>query len=85
MLVVTYSEARRTFASILDKAKEDGAVIIRRADGSMFRLIPEPGASSPFNGVATEIRLKRGELKKALDESKDHTIEIHRDIRKIRS
>jgi len=85
MLVVTYSEARRTFASILDKAKEDGAVIIRRADGSMFRLSPEPGASSPFDGVETEIRLKRGELKKALDEGKDYKREKNRANRKPRS
>ncbi len=68
MLVVMYSEARKTFASILDKAREDGAVIIKRADGSMFRLIPERGSASPFEGVATDIRLERGELKSALEE-----------------
>ena len=70
MLVVTYSEARKTFASILDKAREDGAVIIKRADGSMFRLIPERGSASPFEGVSTDIHLKRGELKSALEESR---------------
>jgi hypothetical protein len=70
MLVVTYSEARKTFASILDKAKEDGAVIIKRADGSMFRLSPEQGTASPFEGIVTGIHLEPGELKSALEDSR---------------
>ena len=38
MLVMTYSEARQNFASILDKSKIDGAVLVKRSDGSMFRI-----------------------------------------------
>ncbi len=70
MLVVTYSEARKTFASILDKAKEEGAVIIKRADGSMFRLSPEHSTISPFEGIATDIHLEPGALKSALEDSR---------------
>jgi len=70
LLVVTYSEARKTFASILDKAKADGAVIIKRADGSMFRLSPEQKYASPFEGITTDVHLKPEELHNALEDSR---------------
>ena len=53
MLVMTYSEARQNFASILDKSKIDGAVLVKRSDGSMFRISPEQNNTSPFAGVKT--------------------------------
>lgn len=71
MLVVTYSEARQTLSSVLDRAKSDGAVIIKRADGTSFRVIPEIASSSPFDGVETTIRLKEGVLKETLSLLKD--------------
>lgn len=70
MLVVTYSEARRTFASVLDRAQEDGAVIIRRADGSQFRVVPEEVHESPFDGITTNIRVAPGESLRALAEAR---------------
>ncbi len=36
----TYSEARGNFATVLDEAERDGAVEIRRRDGTVFRLLP---------------------------------------------
>lgn len=71
MLVTTYSEARKTFSYVLDRAKSDGAVLIRRADGSVFRLTPEDGESSPFEGVSTPIRLPVGTLSVILSDLKD--------------
>ena len=41
MLVMTYSDARQNFASVLDKSETDGAVLVKRADGSLFRISPE--------------------------------------------
>ncbi len=70
MLVVTYSEARKTLASILDRVQEEGGVIIKRADGSLFRLVPERNAISPFEGISTNIHLKQGELAAALEASR---------------
>ena len=57
MKVYTYSEARQKFAQVLDEAKESGKVLIRRRDGSVFSLTPEPLARSPFDvaGIQTEI------------------------------
>ncbi len=38
----TYSEARGIFATVLEEAKRDGAVEIRRRDGTVFRILPAP-------------------------------------------
>ena len=70
MLVVTYSEARRTLASVLDRAKTDGSVLIKRADGSVFKLTPVQNNLCPFEGISTDIKLKKGELTKALEEAR---------------
>ncbi len=72
MLVMTYSAARQNLASTLDRAKKDGAVIITRTDGSMFRLIPEKPTTSPFDNIGTTIKLKKGELISALQEAREY-------------
>ena len=41
MLVMTYSDARANFSSLLNRVKTEGAAIIRRADGSSFRITVE--------------------------------------------
>jgi uncharacterized protein (DUF362 family) len=60
MKVYTYSEARQSLASLLEQAKKEGAVRIRRRDGQTFVLKPEVPNGSPFDvegialGVTTE-------------------------------
>ena len=49
MRVYTYSEARQNLASLLDIAKRDGAVAIRRRDGQTFILSPETQGSSSLD------------------------------------
>ena len=52
MLVMTYSDARANLSDLLNHVKTDGAAIIRRADGSAFRItVEEPEQKSPFDGV----------------------------------
>ncbi|MDZ4743682.1 MAG: type II toxin-antitoxin system Phd/YefM family antitoxin [Verrucomicrobiota bacterium] len=57
MKLYTYSDARQQFASVLDTASREGKVLIRKRDGSLFALIPEPKAKSPLDvvGVATDV------------------------------
>lgn len=71
MLVVTYSEARQNFASILDKSKNDGAVLIKRADGSVFRISPEVSESSPFAGIKTLFDIRHEDIMQSLRESRE--------------
>jgi antitoxin (DNA-binding transcriptional repressor) of toxin-antitoxin stability system len=71
MLVVTYSEARQNFASVLDKSKNDGAVLIKRADGSVFRISPEASESSPFAGIKTLFDIRHEDIMQSLRESRE--------------
>jgi hypothetical protein len=71
MLVVTYSEARQNFSSILDKSKNDGAVLVKRADGSVFRISPEVPDSSPFAGIKTLFDLKYDDIMQSLKETRE--------------
>jgi len=58
MKLYTYSDARQQFASVLDTASREGKVLIRKRDGSLFALVPEPTVRSPFDvtGVSTDIK-----------------------------
>ena len=58
MKVYTYSDARQHFASVLDTASREGKVLIRKRDGSLFALVPEPKRQSPFDieGIATDFK-----------------------------
>ena len=54
----SYSEARGNFATVLDEAERDGAVEIRRRDGSVFRILPlRKSKASPLDvkGVMLEV------------------------------
>lgn len=71
MLVVTYSEARQNFSSVLDKSKNDGAVLVKRADGSVFRISPEVSNSSPFAGIKTLFDIKHDDIMQSLRETRE--------------
>jgi hypothetical protein len=45
----TYSEARQNLAALLDRARVEGAVMIRRRDGQSFVLSAERKMGSPLN------------------------------------
>ena len=71
MLVVTYSEARQNFASVLDTSKKDGIVVVKRADGSSFKSTPEIEKKSPFTGIKTLANIKQEEILSALRETRE--------------
>jgi hypothetical protein len=55
--VYTFSEARQKFASLLERARREGGVRVKRRDGQVFVIQPEPSAKSPFDvpGVDTDV------------------------------
>ena len=71
MLVMTYSDARQNFASVLDKAQTEGAVLVKRADGSLFRISPEQKGKSLFEGIKTLFDLQQNDIMQALRESRE--------------
>lgn len=71
MLVMTYSEARQNFASVLDRSASDGAVFVKRVDGSLFRISPEENTKSPFDGIKTLFDLRHSDIMQALKETRE--------------
>lgn len=49
MTIYTFSEARQKFASVLEKARSEGKVLIKRKDGSVFVIQPVSNRGSPLN------------------------------------
>jgi hypothetical protein len=62
MIEYTFSEARQKLASILDKARRDGAVRIRRRDGQVFVLKPERAQKSPLDVSGINLKIGRKEI-----------------------
>lgn len=56
MLVMTYSQARQNLSSLLDSVKKNGMAIIKRSDGSTFKIVTveeKPASVSPFEELAS--------------------------------
>lgn len=49
MRVYTFSEARQNFASVLERARREGEVKIKRRDGQVFLVQPERFSRSPLD------------------------------------
>jgi len=71
MNTYTYSEARQKLALLLDKAKKEGKVLIKRKDGTVFELRPVKTKKSSLNVKGVD-----------LDIDKDEIIDILREVRK---
>lgn len=72
MRVVTYSEARQNFASILEQSKEE-EIIVTRKDGSRYRIsfIDEQEQRSPFDIESSGVNLELNTILSALGESRE--------------
>lgn len=66
----TYSEARQRLASLLEKARREGAVRIRRRDGQVFVLRPEKQTGSPLDVPSLNLRISRDDLLAAVREGR---------------
>jgi len=62
MKVYTYSEARQQLAGLLERARCEGVVRIRRRDGQTFVLQPEKMEHSGFDVVGLDLGLSREEI-----------------------
>ncbi|MCX7016118.1 MAG: type II toxin-antitoxin system Phd/YefM family antitoxin [Candidatus Sumerlaeota bacterium] len=62
MRVFTYSEARQQLATVLEKARREGAVRIRRKDGQVFVLRPDSATRSPLDVPGLDLGLSREEI-----------------------
>lgn len=62
MKVYTYSEARQNFSSVLEQARREGAVRIRRRDGQSFVLTPETVSGSPLDVEGLDLDVTTDEI-----------------------
>lgn len=71
MKVYTYSQARQKLARLLDDARREGQVQIKRRDGQTFVIKPVEDKKSPLDiaGVTTDINLD--ELNESVRESRE--------------
>jgi len=75
MKVYTYSEARQSLASLLEQARKEGAVGIRRKDGQIFVVRPEPSTGSPLDIEGVELGVTTEEVVAFIRESRRRTYE----------
>lgn len=66
----TYSEARQQLATLLEEARREGAVRIRRRDGQVFVLRPEQRTGSPLDVPSLKLRISRDALLTAVREGR---------------
>jgi PHD/YefM family antitoxin component YafN of YafNO toxin-antitoxin module len=58
----TFSEARQRLAWLLDRARKEGAVRIRKRNGQKFILQPEKQLSSPLDVPGLNLNIGREEI-----------------------
>ncbi len=68
MTIYTYSEARQNFASVLDKARKVGEVLVKRKDGTVFIIKPVTKNESPLDVQGVDINLSQNEIVDLLHE-----------------
>jgi hypothetical protein len=62
MIVYTYSEARQNLATLLEQAYKEGEVRIRRKDGQVFVIRPQPRADSPLDVEGIDLEITTDEI-----------------------
>ncbi len=73
MKTFTYTEARQKLAALLDRARREGRVQLRRRDGQLFVLQPVKPEGSPLDVPGVRVRLRRGEVRDWLKESREQS------------
>ena len=67
----SFTEARQNFASILDEAKREGVVCIKKRDGEAFYLKPAVKKGSPLDVEGVDLGLKAVDIVDAVRESRE--------------
>lgn len=81
MNIYTFSEARQALATLLNEARRDGEVRIRRRDGQVFVVQPvAEDDRSPLDVPGIDTGLARGELAEILRESRRSTARMVRHV-----
>jgi antitoxin Phd len=85
MKIYTYSEARQRLAALLDQARREGEVQIRRRDGQLFVVQPAGRGGSPLDIPGISTRVTTEELVDFVRESRRSTERLLRSSPNARS
>lgn len=75
MTSYTYSEARQNFAEVLDRAKEEGGVLITRRDGTVFEIHPVPKTEFPLDVEGIDLDLTAEEIVDIIRETREKKVD----------
>jgi len=67
----SFTEARQHFASILDEAKREGSVCIKKRDGDAFYIKPVVPKKSPLDVEGVDLDISSSEIVDIVRESRD--------------
>lgn len=67
----SFTEARQHFASVLDEAKKEGIVCIKKRDGESFYIKPATPKKSPLDVKGTNLGITTTEILDAIRESRE--------------
>lgn len=70
MIEYTYSEARQKLASLLEQAAKEGEVRIRRKDGQIFVIRPQPRRDSPLDVAGIDLDITTSEILEFIEEGR---------------
>jgi antitoxin Phd len=70
MNVYTFSEARQKLAAVLEEAQRNGAVRIKRRDGSEFEIAPVRAKASPLDVEGVDLGLSAEEIVSAIRQTR---------------
>lgn len=69
----SFTEARQHFASILDEAKKDGAVCIKKRNGEIFTIKPAQQKQSPLEVEGVDLGINSSEIVDAIRKGRERS------------
>jgi antitoxin Phd len=66
-----YSKARQSLATLLEQAAKEGEVKIRRKDGQVFVIRPEPRKDSPLDVEGISLHISSDEVVQIVREGRE--------------
>lgn len=67
----SFTEARQHFASILDEAKREGVVCIKKRDGEAFYIKPAVSKKSPLDVKGVDLGITSSEIVDIIREGRE--------------
>jgi len=69
----SFTEVRQNFASILDEAKTEGVVCIKKRDGEAFYIKPASIKTSPLDVTGVDLGVSSDEIVSSIREGRERT------------